>query len=145
MKFRFETLLRLRKNQEELIQKDFGVVRSHLVQQQNALSDMENEENHNKKQFVKMLEAPTESNTLMLYGNYFQAIKSKEQTQGQIISEIEKKASEKRDELIEAMRKRKTLEILKDQALIQFQQKKRKQETAFFDEVASSRWHKRSL
>ncbi len=144
MKFRFDTLLRLRKNQEELVQKDFGNIQSHLNQQQKALSDMEIEEDSNKKQFVKTLQTPTESNTLKLYSNYFQAIKSREQTQGQIISEIEKKASEKRDELIEAMRKRKTLEILKDQALIRFQQQKRKLETAFFDEIASSRWHKRS-
>ena len=59
---------------------------------------------------------------MILYDNFFQGTDIHKKRQDTIISEITVRMEEKRDEVIDAMRKRKTLEILKEHHIL----KKRK-------------------
>ena len=58
-----------------------------------------------------------------------------------IISEINTRAEAKREELVEASRKRRTMEILKERDLKQYKIKLAKMETETMDEIASNYWH----
>ena len=60
--------------------------------------------------------------------------------QKKIISEIDTRAEAKREELVEASRKRRTMEILKDRDLEQYRSKLAKLETEAMDEIASNHW-----
>ena len=61
-----------------------------------------------------------------------------------MISEVTEKATAKRVELTEAMRKRRALEILKEQEHLRNRNEQQKRETAFLDEIASNQWMMKS-
>jgi len=141
MKFRLESLLRLRKNEEDQIQREFGVIQAHLHNQEQELVDMESREKRNKEELNQIQGQPQNPSTFMMYDRYFQSVKVLEHRQRQVISEIHSKADKKRKHLIEAVRQRRTLEILKERELLRHRKEQAKRETALLDEVASAQWH----
>ena len=58
----------------------------------------------------------------------------------EIISEINTKLEAKREEVVEAMRKRRTMEILKERDMLRQKKVREAKETAILDEVASNLW-----
>jgi flagellar export protein FliJ len=59
--------------------------------------------------------------------------------------ETGEKVEAKRSELVEAMRKRRALEILKDRDILKIKRKALKDEISLMDEIASTRWQMRNL
>jgi len=143
MAFRFETLLKLRKNVEDLVQKDFAGANNHLLSQKKRLGFMREVEDDSKKQLDLQTKERVDINTMHLYNHFFEGIRIQENFQKKIIAEIFPKVEEKRKALAEAMRKRKTLEILKDRERRALQRERLKQETALLDEVAATQWQRR--
>ena len=78
--------------------------------------------------------------TVTLYDNFFSGIRLHKKRQDTIISEVSVKLEEKRKEVIEAMRKRKTLEILKERELLKERKLREKKLLAIQDENASNLW-----
>ena len=140
MRFRFESLLRLRKNEENLVQKDMARINAHLIDQQEKLENLAEVRQESKSHFDQMRKQNPEANLMQLYDDFFQSAKSQGIQQKQIISETEERAAAKRQELAEAMKKRRTFEILQERELLAFKKEQLRRETQFFDEVASSRW-----
>ena len=60
--------------------------------------------------------------------------------QEKIISEINTKLEAKREEVVKAMQKRRTLEILKERDMLKERKIRERKETAILDEVASNLW-----
>lgn len=77
---------------------------------------------------------------MILYDNFFRGTQNHKIRQDTIISEINLKLEAKREEVVEAMRKRKTLEILKDRNLL-----KEKKDLAIQDENASNLWGRQGI
>ena len=82
----------------------------------------------------------TTINTHFLYDMFFKGNSFQNNRQETIISEIDTRAEAKREELVEASRKRRTMEILKDRDLEQYRSKLAKMETESMDEIASNHW-----
>lgn len=143
MAFRFETLLKLRKNVEDLVKRDFAVANGHLLGQQKRLEFMHEVENKSKKELVQRNRETIDISTMFIYNNFFDGIQIQEKLQEKIIGEISPKVEKKRGALGEAMRKRKTLEILKERERLARQKKHAKRETVFFDEVGAIQWQRR--
>ena len=78
--------------------------------------------------------------TMILYDNFFLGTDIHKKRQDTIISEITVKMEEKREEVIDAMRKRKTLEILKDHHLLKKRKLQEKKDLSIQDEIASNLW-----
>ncbi len=78
--------------------------------------------------------------TMILYDNFSRGTRVQVEKQEEIISEINTKLEAKREEVVEAMRKRRTMEILKERDLLKEQKIREKNETAVLDEVASNLW-----
>ena len=78
--------------------------------------------------------------TMILYDNFFQGTRAQGERQDKIISEISTGLEAKREEVVEAMRKRRTLEILKERDILKERKIREKKETAILDEVASNLW-----
>ncbi len=140
MTFRFESLLRLRKNAENLEQRAMAEMQNHLYARQNELQDLNSSDTKNKDELQTLLQQTIPGRTLGLYDRYFQSLGIRSGLQKQIISETAEKVETKRLELVEAMKKRRVLEILKDREILKKKRKALKDEIALMDEIASTRW-----
>ena len=140
MGFRFETILRLNKNKEDLLQKDMGQINT-LIQQQKDSKSFIHEVMENKKHELNLKKRDNINlETMILYDNFFRGTEIHKKRQDTIISEITIKMEEKREEVIDAMRKRKTLEILKDHHLLKKRKLHKKKDHSIQDEIASNLW-----
>lgn len=145
MTFRFETLLRLRKNTENLEQRVMAEMQNHLYSRKNELQNLKSSDTKNKNELQTRLQQSIPGRTLNLYDNYFRSLGVRSGHQEQIISETGEKVEAKRLELVEAMKKRRVLEILKDRDILKKKHKALKDEIALIDEIASTRWQMKSL
>jgi len=144
MNFRFETLLKLRKNAENLEQREMAEIQNHLYARQNELQDLNSSGTKNNEELQTRLQQSIPGRTLDLYDRYFQSLGIRSGLQEQIISETGEKVEAKRLELVETMRKRHVLEILKDRDILKKKRKVLKDEIGLMDEIASARWQIRN-
>ena len=140
MKFRFETLLKVHKNRENLLQKQLGDILAHKQKQQNRKDLLKDARKNEIKQINQRMIKDTSINTYVLYNKFFDGNYLQNNRQETIISEIDTRTEAKREELVEASRKRRTMEILKDRDLEQYRSKLAKMETESMDEIASNHW-----
>ena len=141
MKFRFETLLKVHKNRENLLQKELGEILAHKQKQQNRQDFLKDARKNEIKQVNQRMTQNTTIDTHFLYDMFFKGNSIQNNRQKKIISEINTRTEAKREELVEASRKRRTMEILKDRDLEQYISKLAKLETESMDEIASNYWH----
>ena len=140
MTFRLEALLKLRKNEEELKQKEFSQANGHFVAQKKRLEFMEQVDQRTAQNQNTYIAENPRLNVMGLYTDFFNGIREQEKRQRQIIAEIGEGVEVKRSALTEAMRKRKTLEILKDRQILGEKQKRLKEEIGLLDETSSNLW-----
>ena len=141
MKFRFETLLKVHKNRENLLQKELGDILAHKQKQQNRQDFLKDARKNEIKQVNQRMTQNTTIDTHFLYDMFFKGNSIQNNRQKKIISEINTRTEAKREELVEASRKRRTMEILKERDLKQYKIKLAKMETETMDEIASNYWH----
>ena len=141
MRFRFEALLQIHKNKENLLQKELGVILTHKQTQQNRQDFLKNTRAKKINQVNQRMTQETTIDTHFLYDMFFKGNYLQNNHQKKIISEINTRAEAKREELVEASRKRRTMEILKERDLKQYKIKLAKMETETMDEIASNYWH----
>ncbi len=141
MRFRFEALLQIHKNKENLLQKELGVILTHKQTQQNRQDFLKNTRENKINQVNQRMTQDTTIDTHFLYDMFFKGNYLQNNRQKKIISEINTRAEAKREELVEASRKRRTMEILKERDLKQYKIKLAKMETETMDEIASNYWH----
>ena len=82
---------------------------------------------------------------MILYDNFASGTRTHIEKQRKIISEINTKLEAKREEVVEAMRKRRTMEILKERDMLKERKVRERKETAILDEVASNLWVRNNL
>ena len=140
MRFRFEALLQIHKNKENLLQKELGVILTHKQTQQNRQDFLKNTRENKINQVNQRMTQETTIDTHFLYDMFFKGNSIQNNRQKKIISEINTRTEAKREELVEASRKRRTMEILKDRDLEQYRSKLAKLETESMDEIASNHW-----
>jgi len=138
--FRFETILRLNKNREDLLQKDMGQINALIQKQQDSQNFMLEVTENKKEELNQKKRHNIDVNTMILYDNFFRGTQVHKARQNTIISEITIKLEAKREEVVEAMRKRRTMEILKDRDMLKERKLKEKKELAVQDENAANLW-----
>ncbi|MBT6410720.1 MAG: flagellar export protein FliJ [Nitrospina sp.] len=140
MSFRFDIILRLRKNKENLLKRDMGQINALYQRQQDQKQFMQDTTERSRDELNQRKRSNAGVETMILYDNFFQGIQAQEERQDGIISEITTKLEAKREEVVEAMRKRRTLEILKERDMLKERKIREKKETAILDEVATNLW-----
>jgi flagellar protein FliJ len=143
--FRFESILRLNKNKEDLLQRDMGKINTMIQKQKESQNFMKEVTEKNKEELNQKKRQNIDVNTMFLYDNFFRGTQTHKTRQDTIISEINVKLEAKREEVIEAMRKRKTLEILKDRNKIKERKLREKKDLAIQDENASNLWRRKGI
>ena len=71
MNFRFESLLRVNKNKENLLQKELGDILSHKQTQQNRQEFMQDTRKNNLQQVNQRMTQDLNVDTYVLYNNFF--------------------------------------------------------------------------
>ena len=145
MSFRFETILRLNKNKEDLLQRDMGLINAMIQKQKDSQHFMRELTENKKDELNQKKRQDIDVNTMMLYDNFFRGTQVHKTRQDTIISEITLKLEAKREEVVEAMRKRKTLEILKDRNILKERKLREKKDLAIQDENASNLWGRKGI
>lgn len=144
-KFRLETILNHRKNEEEKLQKELSDLNLVLLDEQKKKEIIEK----NKKNVISNLQDNSTkaiSRELIIMGyDYLNKLDHdlKEQHMKVIIAENE--VNIKKQELTEALKKRKILEKLKIKGLENYKQKILKDEMLFINEIAINRFNRTSL
>ena len=144
MSFRFDSILRLNKSKEDLLQKDMGQINALYQRQQDQKTFMRDTMEKSREELNEKKRSNASVDTMMLYDNFFKGTQVQEERQDKIISEITTKLEAKREEVVEAMRKRRTLEILKERNRLKELKIRERKETAILDEVASNLWIRNS-
>lgn len=144
MSFRFETILRLNKKKEDLLQRDMGQINVHYQRQKDQEQFMQDATEASKDELNQKKRSGVSVETMMLYDNFARGTRTQVEKQGKIISEINTKLEAKREEVVEAMRKRRTMEILKERDMLKERKVRERKETAILDEVASNLWMRKN-
>ena len=140
MSFRFETILRLNKKKEDLLQKDMGQINVHYQRQKDQQQFIQDATSASKDELSQKKRSGISVETMILYDNFARGTQTHVEKQKKIISEINTKLEAKREEVVEAMRKRRTMEILKERDMLKERKVRERKETAILDEVASNLW-----
>ena len=140
MSFRFDIILRLNKNKENLLQKDMGQINALYQRQQDQKQFMQDTTEQSKNELNQKKRSNVGVEKMILYDNFFQGTRIQGERQDKIISEISTRLEAKREEVVEDMRKRRTLEILKERDILKERKIRERKETAILDEMASNLW-----
>ena len=140
MRFQFEALLQVHKNKENFLKKELGDILAHKQSQENRSDNINSSMEKNMQEINKRMVQGLDINTYALYNNFFNGSHLQKDRQKTIISEVDLRAKTKRIELVEASRKRRTMEILKERYLKNYKNKLAKLETEAMDEIASNHW-----
>jgi flagellar export protein FliJ len=145
LSFRFESILRLNKNKEDLLQRDMGQINAIIQKQLDGQHFMRELTDNKKDELNQKKKQDIDVNTMILYENFFSGTQAHKTRQDKIISEITLKLDSKRKEVVESMRKRKTLEILKDRNMLKEKKLREKKDLAIQDENASNLWGRKGI
>ncbi len=140
MSFRFDIILRLNKNKEDLLKRDMGQINALYQRQQDQKQFLQDTTEKSRNELNQRKRSNVGVETMILYDNFFQGTRAQGERQDKIISEISTRLEAKREEVVEAMRKRRTLEILKERVILKERKIRERKETAILDEMASNLW-----
>ncbi len=140
MSFRFDIILRLNKNKEDLLKRDMGQINALYQRQQDQKQFLQDTTEKSRNELNQRKRSNVGVETMILYDNFFQGTRAQGERQDKIISEISTRLEAKREEVVEAMRKRRTLEILKERDILKERKIRERKETAILDEMASNLW-----
>jgi flagellar export protein FliJ len=145
LSFRFESILRLNKNKEDLLQRDMAQINAMIQKQKDGQHFMRELTDNKKDELNQKKQQDVDVNTMILYDNFFRGTQAHKTRQDKIISEITLKLDWKRKEVVESMRQRKTLEILKDRNMLKEKKLREKKDLAIQDENASNLWGRKGI
>ncbi len=140
MKFRFETVLKVHKEKEDQIKKELGVINTHIQNQKDRLHFMEKIADEKKEELNQTLGQNMNIDKMVLFNNFFTGVKLEKTRQEQVILEVTEKLNLKKQDLIQSMMKRRTMEILKEREQTALKKKQQKTEIALNDETGSNQW-----
>jgi flagellar export protein FliJ len=117
-----------------------GEINVHYQRQKDQQQFMQDATEASKDELNQKKRSGVSVETMILYDNFSRGTQTHIEKQSKIISEINTKLEAKREEVVEAMRKRRTMEILKERDMLKERKVRERKETAILDEVASNLW-----
>jgi flagellar FliJ protein len=138
--FKLQALLNHRRHQEEVCQKELAEAQRDLSDAQKKLKSIKKDKRDNiQKLQARQTERHNASN-ILIFINYIGQLSRDLDAQMQLVDHASQHVTEKRDNLIAIMKKRKTLEKLKEKQWLDYQQKMMQAERKFNDEIAATRY-----
>ena len=142
-KFNLEPLLNHRRYQEEVLQKELAGLKRRLAAEKDKLWVLRQKK---RKTVLQLQEKQTEGrpvSEIKLYIDFVDQLSKEMIVQRQNVLEAERNFNLKRQDLIDAMKKRKTLDRLKEKGLQAYEREQIKKERSFMDEVAAHQFNQK--
>jgi flagellar FliJ protein len=143
--FSLEALLNHRLHHEEVIQKELAVCGCRLRDEKAMLLRIQQDKDKAYADIHQKQLRGIAISEHIVYANFLEGLARNMVTQQEKITEAEKQFAQKREELIEAVKKRKTIENLKEKGLAAYSKNLLKMDQDFLDEVAICRFHNETL
>ena len=140
-RFNLESLLNYRRYQEEILQKELADFKNLLVKLEQQLRQLVQAR---RKASLELHQRQKKGGTvcgLMMYFRYLDRLAADIEKQKRLVGQVRKQFEQKRRELLDIVKKRKTLEKLKEKGLKVFQQQQLKKERDLLDGVAATRFN----
>ena len=137
--FKLQALLNHRRHQEEVCQIELAEAQRGLTDAQEKLRRLKKAKRENIQKLQARQKEHHNISNILIFINYIEQLSRDIEAQMQQVRKASKNVTQKRDNLIAIMKKRKTLEKLKEKERLDYQQKGMQAERKFNDEVASTR------
>lgn len=138
-KFRLESVLNIKQKVEDLKKNEFGKAMAQLAMAKQKKVEMINERASCIEGFRQDIDRAIDPTSFAQYNLYIDRLKGLIIKQDMVIEKANLFAEKKRQELVEAMRDKKTLETLKENEYNEFIIEEKKEEQKMIDEVVSYR------
>jgi flagellar FliJ protein len=135
--FRFEALLTARRHAEDCLQKELSVARRALADEQTVLKEKKNSRRQCLQEQRRKQRRGFRGPDMLLFQTYLQRLERDIDAQQKRVAAAERKVGQKRQALIEAVKKRKILEKLKEKDQESHRRRLAEAERKFIDEVAA--------
>ncbi len=137
--FKLQPLLNHRRHQEEVRQKELAMAQRDLSAARERLTELKKEKRENIQQMHARQQERHNAANVLMFTNYIDQLSRDITAQKQLVQQAAQTVTRRRDRLITIMKKRKTLEKLKEKEWLAYQQKMTQSERKFNDEVAANR------
>ena len=134
--FRFETLLTTRRHAEEALQKDLSDAKRALTAEQALLRESKDAHRRSLLDMARRREQAFHPPDLQLFGPYHERLARDIDLRLKRVAAAERQVQQKRRLLIEAVKRRKVLEKLREKDEREFRQNLSREERKFMDDVA---------
>ena len=135
-RFNLEPLLNHRRYREEVLQKELAGLKKRLTEEEQKLRALRKKKRQFLLQFQKKQKDGRPASEIKLYFDFVEHFSKKIDAQHQNVIEAKRIFNLKRQDLITAMKERKTLDRLKEKGWQAYQQEQSKKERDLMDEVA---------
>ena len=143
-RFKLEALLNHHRHQEDVCQKELARTEGQLSAEREKLRRLKEEKRENTQKLQAKQKAHINVSVIILSLNYIRQLSRDIEKQADCVREVTWKVNQKRAELVQIVKKRKTLEKLKEKEQLVYHQKMLQNERKLMDEVASIR-HARKI
>ena len=138
-----EPVLNHRRLIEETLQKDLALLKISLIDENKRLITYKESRGTLLEELQKIQEKGTTTSDILLYLPYIEQVSKDIERQKNRVLELEKKVEQNLKNLLEATKKKKALQKLKEKAFKTYNQKLIKNEQDFLNEVAVSQFNRR--
>jgi flagellar FliJ protein len=138
-RFKLQALLDHHRHQEEVCQKELAEAQRTLTDAQEKLRRKKKDKRENIQKLQARQKERHNISNVLIFTNYIEQLSRDIEAQMKQVRNASKNVTQKRDNLITFMKKRKTLEKLKEKEQLEYQQKMMQAERKFNDEVAATR------
>ncbi|MDR2182788.1 MAG: flagellar export protein FliJ [Clostridiales bacterium] len=136
-RFRLQSVLSIKEKVEDLKKNEFGKAVTALAQAQRAKAEMEATRANAIEDFRRQIDEGINPAAFARYNGFIDKMKILIKQQEQVVAQAEAFVELKRQELVEAMRDRKTLETLRDNDFEEHLEEEKKLEQKLVDEIVS--------
>lgn len=142
-RFRFETLLRVRKIREDLAMQEFSKIQKHLKGLEMLKSFNESRRSDTRQQFIQKIDAGLKSADIATYQSYLSRLDAEIGQLDKLIIQAGRQLDTKREELLKAKKEFKAMERLREIDEQRYRTRQQKEDMRFMDELAILRYGSR--
>jgi len=142
-RFNLEPVLNHRRLIEETLQKDLAILRISLSDENEKLLTYEESRVKLLEELQQIQKEGTTTSDILLYLPFIEQVSKDIERQKKRVLDLEIKVEHNRKDLLEATKKKKALQKLKEKAFKTYNQKLIKNEQDFLNEVAVSQFNRR--
>ena len=143
-RFRLDSVLRVREAEETEKKREFGTALHHMKSAETRYRGVLEEIAAHDSRIEEKGRGRTTAPALKALNEYSRALDRRKAVQKKALERTEETLRLKREELVESTRRKKTLERLRERALIEHEQAVRKEEQTLIDETAVQKYARSS-